>query len=105
MKLRTDDVLWATAVKTRDEYTCRRVFVAENHAPETARRGLHAHHIFGRGRQSTRHVVENGVTLCYACHRWAHSNPFEFHEWIKGELGAEVYGDLQARSQKLKSKV
>jgi 5-methylcytosine-specific restriction endonuclease McrA len=98
MKLSTEDRAWAKAVKQRDKGTCRRC----EKVPDP--RGLHAHHIFTRSRRSTRHDLENGVSLCYGDHRWAHSNPLEFHAWMQHELGMEAYLELKKRSVRLKKR-
>lgn len=95
MKLSPADQAWAALVKTRDAYTCRRCL---RPFPEGERRGLHAHHVFTRSRRSTRHMVQNGVSLCFGDHRWAHSNPLEFHDWIRGELGPAEYDHLRLLS-------
>lgn len=95
MKLSADDVVWSRAVKKRDEDTCRRCVEDRG----WKQRGMHAHHIFTRSRKATRLDLENGVTLCMGHHMWAHRNPLEFHEWIRGELGAETYEALQVRSR------
>jgi hypothetical protein len=97
VKLSAADRRWSTAVKDRDHWSCRRCLTSY---PERSR-GLNAHHIFTRSRRSTRHDVECGVSLCVGCHRWAHANSLEFHEWAKAELG-EAYDDLQQRSRALK---
>ncbi len=96
VKIRAEDMLWSLAVRERDNYTCRRC--GGHH---TSPKGLHAHHIFTRSRKSTRLDVNNGVTLDFGCHMWAHRNPLEFHEWIRDDIGAEKYDALQARSRKL----
>ena len=98
VKLSAEDRRWSLAVKERDVYTCRRC--GSTNPPGT--RSLHAHHIFTRARKSTRHDVDNGISVCFGCHMWSHRNPLEFHDWMKGELGPELYEDLQARSRILK---
>lgn len=99
MKLTAADRDWSLQVKTRDNWACRRCFTMY----PVGSRGLNAHHIFTRSRKSTRHDLACGLSLCVGCHRWAHANPLEFHEWIGGELGAEVYDALRLRSNKTKA--
>jgi len=98
VKLSPQDKLWALAVKDRDNYQCQRCLSM----PDS--KGLHAHHIFTRSRRSTRHMLSNGVSLCFGCHRWAHSNPLDFHELMRSEvfLGPEQYDELQQLSRTLK---
>lgn len=101
MKLSKADRIWAVTVKERDKWSCLRC--EKGYVPHQAR-GLQAHHVFTRSRKSTRLELENGVTLCTGCHRWAHSNPLEFHAWIKLQLGSGAYDALQQRSRKLKGR-
>src|ERR671910_118827 len=99
MKVTAEHRRWSRAVRERDDWTCRR---CHKQYPPPAM-GLDAHHIFTKSRKSTAQDVQNGVSLCVGCHRsWAHAYPLEFHEWIKDELGAELYDDLQARSRTLR---
>ena len=95
MKLSAEDRAWSVDVKQRERYTCQRCLTFY---PEGRRQGIQAHHIFTRSRRSTRWDLVNGVALCTGCHRWAHSNPLEFHELARSWLGADVYDALQARS-------
>ena len=99
IKMKQQDLLWADLVKERDDYTCQHCFKVY---PEGQRRGLHAHHIFTRTRRSTRWMLENGITLCFYHHAWAHENPLEFHELMKDRLGWENYDELRALSLKTK---
>jgi hypothetical protein len=101
MKLSKADTEWGRAVKERDGYSCRRCYTWFPEGPP--RRGLHAHHIFTRSRRRTRHDVENGVSLCYGDHRWAHANPIEFLAWMRDELGEDAYMALYWRSIKTKA--
>jgi 5-methylcytosine-specific restriction endonuclease McrA len=97
MKLSPQDKLWALAVKERDNYQCQRCLSM----PDP--KGLHAHHIFTRSRRSTRHLLRNGISLCFGCHRWAHSNPLDFHELMRSVfLGETEYEELQQLSRTLK---
>lgn len=97
IKRTAEDRDWSRRVRERDRYMCRR---CEVHylANSTA---LHAHHIFTRSRKATRHDLDNGVSLCYGCHMWAHKNPLEFHEWAEKQLGEDAYDVLQARSRRM----
>jgi hypothetical protein len=99
MKRTAEDKRWSAEVRARDGWSCRK---CGRYFPEGRRGGLDGHHIFTRGRGSTKLEVENGVALCFGDHMWAHANPLEFHEWIKAELGAEAYDALQQRSRVLK---
>ena len=56
---------WKNQVLKRDNYTCRICGSKEY---------VHAHHIKSYAKYpDLRHEVENGITLCSACHRKMHS--------------------------------
>jgi 5-methylcytosine-specific restriction endonuclease McrA len=95
VKMAAKDKLWGSLVKERDQFTCQRCFIV---FPEGRRQGLHAHHIFGRSRRKTRWMIQNGVSLCFGCHMWAHSNPLEFHERMRDRLGSPEYDELRQTS-------
>lgn len=55
---------WAVAVKRRDNYTCQ----ACGYASKGSR--MHAHHVWSYAAfPEKRFDVDNGITLCHACHR------------------------------------
>ena len=60
--------------------------------------GLHAAHIFGRGRYSVRFHPDNVVALCFACHMRLDSQPEEKIAWAKKRLGAKKYNALRRLS-------
>ena len=100
IKMKQQDLIWADLVKDRDHYTCRR---CHRYFPEGQRQGLDAHHIFSRGKKTTRHMLLNGVSLCTGDHlSWAHRNPLEFYEWAKSELGEEAFEELRLLSNQTK---
>ncbi len=41
-----------------------------------------AHHAYGRKNHRLRFELRNGVSLCYACHRWVHDEPISFAVWF-----------------------
>jgi len=73
------DKLWAQAVKLRDKNTCRRC------GRQGKPRGMHAAHIEGRAKKNTRWLLDNGLTLCFLCHRW-----FDEHKGIRDAWLAEA---------------
>lgn len=97
IKRTADDRAWSQRVRARDRYICRRCGV--HYLPNST--ALHAHHIFTRSRKATRHDDDNGLSLCYGCHMWAHKNPLEFHAWAEEELGTNLYDEVQNRSRRL----
>lgn len=67
--------------------------------PEAGAR-LHAAHIFSKGGfPHLRHDEDNAIALCYRHHRWwAHIDPVDFTEWVRGHLGEERYEALKVRA-------
>jgi 5-methylcytosine-specific restriction endonuclease McrA len=92
------DLAWSKAVRERDGYRCQ--LCGRWYGPGSGRavQGLHAAHIFSRNNLAVRHDLDNGVTLCYAHHRWAHENPVAFAEWVKRRLGEARYEALRRRA-------
>lgn len=84
--------LWGQVVKTRDRHICQRC------GKFGEGRGFHAAHIFSRGKPASRYELSNGVTLCAACHKWAHSETSRFHAWAAERIGIEAYQRLLVRS-------
>ena len=70
--------LWSAVVRTRDKYVCQ--------ACGTPTKRAEAHHIFTRQHMSTRFDVDNGITLCWPCHKYrAVSGDFAYweqHTWL-----------------------
>jgi 5-methylcytosine-specific restriction endonuclease McrA len=90
------DRLWSEAIKARDGYRCRRCGRTTN---------LQSAHIHSRSRKSTRHDLDNGLTLCGGrCHLFfAHKDPLQFAEFVKQELGEEKYTLLMVKASKPRS--
>lgn len=60
-------------------------------------------HIFSRSCMSTRWDLDNHICLTAGEHLfWAHKNPIEFTEWVKGFLGLEKYEALRVKAQTIK---
>jgi hypothetical protein len=73
---------------------------------------LSAHHLVRRKYLRTRHDPRNGVTLCIACHEWAHKHP-DNDRWLASErpdaefdpLGWYEYRKQQAHSSVIKGEM
>jgi hypothetical protein len=91
------DKLWREAVKARAGNHCE--VCKGNDYRKWIKKStvLHAHHLYSRKFMSTRFGMDNGVSLCPACHFWAHQSPLEFHRWLVGERGEEAITDLIRR--------
>lgn len=83
------DIRWAHDVKGRDGFMCRKC------GWQYIDGGEQAAHIVPRRYIATRRVLDNGLTLCHTCHRWAHSHQTEFMQWVRGELDPAVLAQLQ----------
>jgi len=85
IKLDAIDRIFSKLVRMRDRWTCT---CCHTVYPENAQ-GLHASHIFGRARKSTRWLPLNVVSHCMACHSRLGGNPLDFHDWTENYLGKE----------------
>ena len=92
------DNLWSYAVRLRDNFTCQK---CHKKYPENSR-GLHPHHLFTRSKKSTRWDMDNGLTLCFAHHLYAHSHPHDFKDWLIGKKGQEWWSNLRYMSNQIK---
>ena len=65
-------------------------------------KSLNSHHIFSRGKKSTRWDVNNGICLCVAHHIGsgfsAHKTPLPFARWLIEKRGESWYDLLNYRS-------
>lgn len=81
---KTLDGKWAHRVKARASWHCEI-------CGDTI--GLAAHHIFGKQAfPGWRHVLENGIALCFLCHHNIHNDPDFKHE-VHEMIGAEGIRD------------
>lgn len=79
LKLTKEDMAWANAVKSRDEWKC--VICG-------ARERLNAHHIIVRENHATKFDIQNGLSLCPKHHFFcrqisAHNNPIGMFMWLE----------------------
>ena len=97
MKLRKSDKLFRQYVLKVFSYTCvrcRNIYAVDNC------RGLHVSHYWGRGRENTRHDIDNACLLCYGCHQiWGHGDGRdEYRQFMVQRLGQEGFDRLEARA-------
>jgi len=59
---------------------------------------LQAHHIISRRYNRTRHLVDNGVPLCFTCHARYHDNPVFATSVIDQTIGRDRYEELRSLS-------
>ena len=92
VRISRQDAEFSLAIRDRDGWRCRKC----HKQYQRGDRGLHAAHIVGRGNKELRFDPMNCLALCYRDHLfWAHSNPIEFAEWVKKELGTKEYARLK----------
>lgn len=83
------DNLWAEAIHLRDK-VCR---VCGNPKGQ-------AHHIFTRKHFNTRWNLENGILLCFDCHKnTAHEKPLDFFDWLRKQAGQDWIDDLRKKAK------
>lgn len=85
------DNLFSLFIRTRDGFRCKKCGkVSKN---------VHCAHIFSRNKLSVRYEPKNAITLCYYCHlMWAHREPVEFTEWVRGEIGEKTCQEIKKQS-------
>lgn len=80
-ELKELDLTWKLKVKQRDNYTCQIC------GKKIEKKNCHAHHIIPKGVKLTRWDIDNGITLCYRCHKVGlfspHMNAIWFTFWLK----------------------
>ena len=91
IKLAKADAEFSRRIKERDGWCCRRC--GTRYAEGS--RGLHCAHIVGRRNRELRWDERNAVSLCMACHLWAHGNPLAFVDWLKDEIGPRWVAELK----------
>ena len=84
------DAITSRKVRDRDGNRCRRCGRMDR---------VYHHHLMTKTRMATRWQEANGVTLCYFCHRWAHSAPEEFRRWVLTWMNQGEYDQLYLWSQ------
>ena len=87
------DDLMSLKVRERDHHACRKCGVKKQGGR------VYHHHLMTKTRLTTRWIMENGVTLCFWDHRWAHSAPEEFRAWVLSWMPEKQYNELYLRSQ------
>lgn len=88
------DDLVSKQVRERDGYTCRKCGRRAIKKNDVAH-----HHLMTKTRLATRWLLENGISLCYFCHRSAHAAPEEFRNWILSWMPQAEYDQLYLWSQ------
>ena len=94
--IKVADKLVSEIVRLRDGNKCQRC----------GRPGNNAHHIFSRKYLQTRHVLENLILLCFACHiHIAHGEPEKFRDFIIQRIGHVAFDRLKMSAYMTGSKI
>ena len=98
MALKRDklDAIISDLVRERAEWTCEK---CNKQFPEGSRQGLHASHLFSRGNKSTRWHPDNLFAHCFGCHHRLGSNPVDFYDWARAQLGDGCFDNLRVRAK------
>lgn len=100
IKIRKADSCFSNYIRTRDKWTCQRCFKQhEEHS-----QGLHNAHMHTRRNESTRFDPENCCALCYGCHQFVDSHPFEKIEFFTKRLGQDKFDALRVRTNTFQKK-
>lgn len=84
------DIIWSKAIKERVSNKCELCSEKYN---------LSAHHIINKSKsKGLRWKMENGMCLCFNCHRMAHDFPNKFKEKIKDMVD---YKELEYRGNQV----
>jgi hypothetical protein len=102
MKIKIDpaDRYFSYYVRELSDWTCAR---CHTKYPRKSQ-GLHCSHFFGRRAESTRFDPENACSHCFSCHQYLGSNPLEFVEWKKKQLGEKRFQALTVQHNMMKKK-
>lgn len=57
---------------------------------------IYCHHIFSRKHLATRWTMQNGIGICWACHKHkAHGDPEAFRDWVLSWMGEATFNRLK----------
>ena len=100
IKIRQADKQFSLYIRNRDEWKCNRCLKQYDEGSQ----GLHNSHFWSRGRESTRFDPENCDAMCFGCHQYLGSNPAEYTEWKRKQLGETKFNKLKLRAHWLAKK-
>lgn len=86
------DILWSVIIRTKDY--CEHPDCSGNRANK-----LVAAHIIPRGYNHTRHLIDNGLCLCWYCHiHRFHADPIRTEEFVVKKIGRKKLNWLKKKS-------
>jgi hypothetical protein len=101
MRVKRDkrDDIFSKMIRARDGYYCVKCGVKH----EETSTGLHCSHNVPRRYLRLRWTPLNAISLCFACHHWYGSEPYESGKWLEQYLGKRnLKLLLTMKQQKLK---
>lgn len=100
MKRSPADNWFSKCIRAQANYTCQRC----GKVYDKSSTGLHCSHNFSRRHRTIRWCVENAFALCYSCHQWFGSEPYEAGKWLEEMLGIEQL-DILIEKKNIKLKI
>lgn len=94
------DTAFSNYIRERDGWACRRC--GKQYTQPTM--GLHCSHFMSRRHEGTRFDPENCDALCYGCHSYFGTHPYEHREWQIKLKGEDVVDRLRVRANTYKKR-
>ena len=92
------DSWFSRCVREAAKWKCQRC--GAQHDPGS--QGLHCAHFMTRGKWATRFDPLNVAALCYGCHSFIDSRPYEKAQWFEEFLGSNVAQIIREKSENTK---
>ena len=83
MKIKPADTWFSKCVRHSKNWTCEKC--GSVHEPGSM--GMHTSHIVPRRYRALRWCLSNVQCLCFPCHKWFGSEPYESGLWIRKFIG------------------
>lgn len=90
------DIAFSKCVREAASWVCQRCF----NRLEVNSMGLHCAHFQTRGKWGTRFEPDNVAALCYGCHSYLDSHPYEKTAWFETHIGKARAAEVMALSEK-----
>lgn len=92
------DSWFSRCVREAAKWKCQRCGAQH----EAGSQGLHCAHFMTRGKWATRFDPLNVAALCYGCHSFIDSRPYEKAQWFEEFLGSNVAQIIREKSNNTK---